>query len=243
MRIVIANHVGITAKLLRFVLTEAGHEAVLALSADEALRAIIGRETDGVLLDVDLPDVSGYDLCTELRAKQYLGPVLFVSQRRDVRAKLRAFNHGADDYVTEPFDPQELVARIEVVARRYKQQDRQSLGMILKAGAAELRIRELVFQIAGRPRVLLTPTEMRILECLMRNVGRTVGRERLIERTWGYDDLGERNRVDVYVARLRKKIERNPSQPEYLLTVRDHGYVFRVPADLTDVPSSVSSSI
>jgi DNA-binding response OmpR family regulator len=229
MRIVIVNHVGIMGKLMRFVLAEAGHEAVLTRSADEALQAIVGRETDGVVLDMDLPDVSGHELCAELRAKQYVGPVIFVSERRDVQDKLRAFDHGADDYIVEPFDPQELVARVEVVARRRKHADRQSLGTVLKAGDAELRIRELAFQSAGRPPVLLTPTEMRILECLMRNVGTTIGRERLIERTWGYDYFGDSNRVDVYIRRLRKKIERNPSQPEYLLTIRDRGYMFRVP--------------
>jgi two-component system response regulator RegX3 len=235
MRIVIVNQDGIMAKLMRFVLTEAGHEAVLTRSAEEALRAVIGRETDGVLLEIDLPDVSGYELCKELRAKQYVGPVIFVSERRDTQDKLRAFDHGADDYIIEPFDPQELVARVEVVARRCKQQDRQPLATILKAGDAELVISELAFQIRGRPRVLLTPTEMRLLECLMRNVGITIGRERLIERTWGYDYLGDSNRVEVYIARLRKKIERNPSQPEYLLTIRDIGYVFRVPASASEM--------
>jgi DNA-binding response OmpR family regulator len=76
---------------------------------------------------------------------------------------------------------------------------------------------------------------MRILECLMRNVGIPMGRERLIERIWGYDYLGDRNRVDVYVARLRKKIERNPSQPDYLITLRDIGYMFRIPSGSIDL--------
>ncbi|HVB64028.1 MAG TPA: response regulator transcription factor [Nitrolancea sp.] len=235
MRIVVVNPDAIMAKLMRFVLTEAGHEAVLARTGEEGLRAIVGRETDGVLLAIDLPDVSGYVVCKELRAKQYVGPVIFVSERRNTHDKLKAFDHGADDYIIEPFDPQELVARVEVVARRCTRHDRQPLATILKAGDAELQISELAFQVTGRPRVLLTPTEMRLLECLMRNVGITIGRERLIERTWGYDYLGDSNRVEVYVARLRKKIERNPSQPEYLVTIRGIGYAFRIPEGTSDV--------
>jgi DNA-binding response OmpR family regulator len=229
MRIVIVNHVGIMGRLMQFILTEAGHEAVLTRSANEGLRAIIGRDTDGVLLDIDLPDVSGHELCRELRSKDYSGPVIFVSERRDVQDKLRAFGDGADDYIVEPFDPQELVARLEVVARRRPQVDREPPGTILKAGDADLRISELTFESAGRPAVQLTPTEMRLLEYLMRNIGRTIGRERLIERTWGYAYQGDSNRIDVYIARLRKKIERNPRKPEYLITIRDVGYVFRLP--------------
>jgi len=243
MRIVIANQDNIMAKLMRFVLTEAGHEAVLTRSAEDALRSIVGRETDGVLLEVDLPDTNGYELCKELRSKQYVGPVIFVSKRHDTIDKLRAFDHGADDYIIEPFDPQELVARVEVIARRCNRRDVQPLATILKAGDAELSISELAFQIEGRPRVLLTPTEMRLLECLMRNVGITIGRDRLIERTWGYDYLGDSNRVEVYVARLRKKIERNPSQPEYLITIRGIGYVFRVPSRVADPYRSTPNGV
>ncbi len=229
MRIVVVNTDRVMAKLMRFVLAEAGHDAVLTRTAEEAAREIVGVMTDAVLLDFDLPDLDGCKFCQSLRERNYSGPVLFVSGRRDTQDKLRAFAHGADDYVVEPFDPQELVARIEVVSRRCRNQNTQSLETTLRAGDAELKISELAFQSAGRPQVLLTPTEMRLLECLMRNVETTVSRETLIERTWGYDFLGDSNRVEVYIARLRKKIERNPSQPEYLHTVRGLGYIFRIP--------------
>ncbi len=229
MRIVVVNPDRIMAKLMRFVLTEAGHDAVLTRTADEAKREIIGSSTDAVLLEVDLPDEDGCDLCNTLREEHFSGPVLFVSGRRDTKDKLRAFEHGADDYVVEPFDPQELVARIEVVARRCRRSAVEAPDATLRVGEAELLISELAFKVAGRPTALLTPTEMRLLECLMRNVGTTVTREALIERTWGYDFLGDSNRVEVYVARLRKKIEQNPSEPQLLHTVRGLGYMFRLP--------------
>jgi len=164
-----------------------------------------------------------------LRERQFTGPVLFVSGRRDTKDKLRAFEYGADDYVVEPFDPQELVARIDVIARRCQRSAVQTPDAKLRVGDAELQISELAFKAPGRSTVLLTPTEMRLLECLMRHVGTTMTRESLIERTWGYDFLGDSNRVEVYIARLRKKIERNPSEPEYLHTIRGLGYMFRAP--------------
>lgn len=229
MRIVVVNPDRIMAKLMRFVLAEAGHDAVLTRSTDEAIDEIFNQITDAALLDVDLPDGDGFHLCRTLRERQFSGPILFVSGRRDTKDKLRAFECGADDYVVEPFDPQELVARIEVVSRRCRRTPIQTPEATLRVGDTELLISELAFKTAGQPPVLLTPTEMRLLECLMRNVGTTITRDALIEHIWGYDFLGDSNRVEVYVARLRKKIENDPSEPEYLHTIRGLGYVFRVP--------------
>jgi two-component system response regulator RegX3 len=229
MRIVVVNPDRIMAKLMRFVLVEAGHDAVLTRTADEAVNQIVNQATDAVLLDVDLPDGDGCQLCKTLRERHFSGPILFVSGRRDTKDKLRAFDCGADDYVVEPFDPQELVARIDVVARRCRRSPIQTPEATLRVGDAQLLISELAFKTPGRQPVLLTPTEMRLLECLMRNVGTTISREALIEHIWGYDFLGDSNRVEVYVARLRKKIETDPSEPEYLHTIRGLGYVFRVP--------------
>lgn len=232
MRIVVVDPDQMSGKLLNFVLTDAGHEVALAKNATEALGEIVGRETDAVLIEADLPGpgLDGHDLCKELRARRYNGPLLFVTQRRETRDKLRAFDYGADDYIVEPFDALELVARVHSVARRFRNADYQALGTVLKAGDAELSIGELTFRIEGREPAVLTPTEMRMLECLMRNNNITISRETLIERTWGYDFLGDSNRVDVYIRRIRKKVELDPAQPEYLHTVRGLGYVFRPPA-------------
>jgi two-component system, OmpR family, response regulator RegX3 len=232
MRVVVVDPDRMAGKLLQFVLTDAGHEVVLTKNAAEGLGEVIGRETDAVLLKTDLPapGLDGYELCKELRARRYNGPLIFVTQRRETRDKLRAFDFGADDYIVEPFDPLELVARLHSVTRRFRHADYQALGTVLKAGDAELSIGELTFRVEGRPPVVLTPTEMRMLECLMRNSNITISRDTLIERTWGYDFIGDSNRVDVYVRRIRKKVERDPAQPEYIHTIRGLGYAFRPPA-------------
>ena len=229
MRVVLLDPDALTAKLVRFVLNEAGHDVDWLPEAGNALPMIAERETDAVLLEAELPGVDAFALCRELRGHRYNGPLLFLTARRETRDKLQAFASGADDYIVEPFDPAELVARIDAVARRYRRADYQSLGSILTVGDAELTIGELSYRVGDSEKVLLTPTEMRLLECLMRNAGITISRDTLIERTWGYDFIGESNRVDVYVARLRRKIERYPAHPEYLHTVRGLGYVFRPP--------------
>ncbi len=243
MRIVIIDPDRMTGKLLHFVLTDAGHEPILARTAAEGLDAVIGRETDAVLLEADLAasDTDGYELCKELRARRYNGPVIFLTHRRETADKLRAFEFGADDYIVEPFDPLELIARLHSVTRRFRHADHQALGTVLKAGEAELSIGELTIRITGRPPALLTPTEMRMLECLMRNHNITISRETLIERTWGYDFIGDSNRVDVYIRRIRKKVECDPAQPEYLHTIRGIGYVFRPPAlgKILDMPPAL----
>ncbi len=215
------------AKLLRFVLCEAGHEVVLAETGEEALAAVVGQETGAVVLELDLLDQDGLEVCKGLRGSRYTGPLLVVTKRHTMADRLQAFAAGADDVIVDPFHPAELVARVEAISRRYQRTDYQALGMILKAGDAELCLSELSFRGAGREPVLLTPTELRLLECLMRNQEIVMRRETLTERTWGYDAFEESNRLEVYIRRLRKKIEWNPEQPEYIHTMRGIGYVFR----------------
>jgi two-component system response regulator RegX3 len=227
MRIVIVKQNVMSGKLARFVLTEAGYDVILIGNAAEAFISVIGQETAAVLLDTELPGMNGYDLCKELRARHYNGPVMFVTPRKEMEDKLIAFDVGADDYVVEPFDPRELAARVHSIVRRWKQADYQALGTILKVEDTELHISESMFFIEGRSRVQLTPTEMRVLECLMRNSGITISRDTLIERIWGYDALENKSEVDVYIRRLRKKIEQDAARPEYIHTVRGFGYVFR----------------
>ena len=232
MRVVVVEPAQLAGRVLEFVLADAGHEVAVVASAAAALGAVVGRETDAVLAATDLaqPGPDGYALGKELRARRYAGPLLFLGPSDLVDEKLRAFAVGADDYLVAPCDPRELLARLEAAARRFRAADRQALGTILRAGDAELSIGELTFRRDGCAPAELTPTELRLLELLMRNQGITLSRDTIIERTWGYDMVGDSNRVDVYIRRLRKKVEDDPERPEYIHTARGLGYAFRPPA-------------
>jgi DNA-binding response OmpR family regulator len=240
-RIVIVDDDPVAVKVIRFVLDEEGFETVAVGRASQVFSAVCEQETDLVILDVNLPDIDGFTLCKELRARQYEGPLVFLTSRNDIASTLEGFRIGADDFIVKPYEPLELVARVNSVIRRFKSADRQSLGTLLRVDDAELSIGELTYRSDAVPPTLLTPTEMQLLECLMRNRHIVIGRETLIERVWGFDFIGDTNRVDVYVRRVRRKIEQDPTDPEYLHTVRGVGYVFRVKrhadAATSDVPA------
>ena len=227
-RIVVVDDDPVGVKVLRFVLTDEGYDTVTVSRGSEVFNQVIGRETDLVILDVGLPDIDGFSLCKELRARRYRGPVIFLTSRSDINSKVTGFDIGADDYIIKPYEPLELVARVHSVIRRFKSADLQSQGTIVRVEDAELSIGELTYSSDAARQALLTPTEMRILECLMRNTRIVITRDTLIQRVWGYEFIGDTNRVDVYIRRIRRKIEADPTSPRYLHTVRGIGYVFRV---------------
>lgn len=230
MRVVQAEADTLSARLLEFVLREIGHEVLRAASAAETRHIVEWELVDAVVLDVDLPDMDGVALCRQLREGGFQGPLIFVSPRDDTGLKVAAFQHDADDFIVEPYDPLELAARLKVAAGRRAGADLQALGTVLKIGDVELSVADLTVRVGDRQPVALTPTELRILEALMRNSPLTVARDRLIERVWGYDWVGDSNRVDVYVSRLRRKLDPDGARPAILHTVRGIGYAFRVPA-------------
>jgi len=227
-RIVLVDDDPVTAKVMRFVLEDEGYETCVLHRGSQVIAEVTGKETDLVILDVNLPDIDGFTLCKLLRSRRYYGPIIFLTGRGTVHDKVEGFRHGADDYIVKPYEPLELLSRVESVIRRVKRSDQQSLGTILRVDDAELSIGELTYSSDDVGPTILTPTEMRILECLMRNSWIVIGRETLIERVWGFEFVGDTNRVDVYIRRVRRKIEADPTNPRYLHTVRGIGYVFRV---------------
>lgn len=231
------------AKVLRYALEDEGYRVQVATTGRMALDAIVGHEIALVIADVHLPDMDGFMLCHEIRSRRYIGPILLVSAEGSLDAKVRGFNAGADDYVTKPADLLELLARANNLVRRYRQIDDQSAATI-RVGNAELTLGTLTYRSDDIQPQLLTPTEMRLIEYLMRRAGQTVSRDALIRHVWDIDAGDDTNRIDVYVRRLRHKIERDPTEPLYLRTVRGAGYVFQDPAvasagdDLDADPSS-----
>lgn len=229
-RVVIVDDDPVTAKVLRFLLEDEGYSTSMVHRGSQVVSEVTGRETGLVLLDVNLPDLDGFTLTKHLRARRYFGPIILLTGRSELADKVQGFRNGADDYVTKPYEPLELLARVESVLRRSRNADQQPLGRVLRVEDAELSLGELNYRSSVVEATVLTPTEMKLLEVLMRNSWLVISRETLIERVWGYDFIGDTNRVDVYIRRIRRKIEPDPQNPRYLHTVRGIGYVFRVDA-------------
>jgi len=225
--ILIADDDVVGSRFLNYVFQAQGYDDVhLASSGREALSWTQSVEFGLIVCEIDLPDMRGRDLCEHLRKHGYFGPIICVSENTSVMERIRVFEAGADDIITKPIDPSEFLARVAAVTSRYQQEDHHYLSRNLRVGDAELSVKDMRLTMDGRVSVRLTPTELRLMECLMSNAGIALSRDTLVNRIWGYDVFGDSNRLDVYIRRLRRKIERNPTAPEYLVTVRSVGYAF-----------------
>jgi two-component system, OmpR family, response regulator MtrA len=208
-----------TALLLR----DEGYEVTEAADGDAALAGFERRSADCVLLDGMLPDVDGFEVCRRLRARSDV-PIIMVSARDDSFDIVAGLEAGADDYVTKPFVPKELTARIRAMLRRV-----QGFGGEGDPGTLRLGDRIDVVPADGVVRVEgeevhLTRTEFRLLCELASRPGRVLSRELLLELVWGYEYVADTKLVDVHVYRLRSKIEADPAKPVHLVTVRGLGY-------------------
>ncbi len=195
----------------------------------EALRALAETPFHLVILDLGLPDVDGFDLCRHIRQK-WLVPILMLTARTDAIDKVIGLEVGADDYLTKPFEPKELLARIRAMLRRvYEYPTREaSTEGVREFGEIVIDFEHRQVSVRGTP-VALTRREFDLLAYLAQNAHRVVPRERLFEQVWGYSIEFSSNTLDVYMYRLRKKIEKDPNNPEYLHTHRGFGYEFRIP--------------
>ena len=226
-RILVLDPDAVHARVLSALFAEMGAEVVTTGSVSELLGLAFGPGAYAILLEADCGDGDGFEVCAKLRARGYHGPVIFISGRHLVADKIRAFQAGADDYVVKPYDARELLARVSAVCRRFRDFQHLVMGRDLRVGDAMLSVGNGTFQIDGRAPVYLSPTEARLMECLMRDSSVTISRDTLLDRAWPHAFVGDPSRVDVVVARIRKKIEPDPSEPAYLLTVRGFGYTFR----------------
>ncbi len=203
------------------LLSDEGYDVDEADTAEAALARFERSPADCVLLDVMLPDLDGFDVCRRLRARSDV-PIIMVSARTDRFDVVAGLEAGADDYVTKPFEPKELTARIRAMLRRVQGFETTPATTKL-GGRIEVIPDEGVVRVEG-DEVHLTRTEFRLLCHLAAAPGRVFSRELLLESVWGYEYVGDTKLVDVHVYRLRSKIERDPSAPEHLLTVRGLGY-------------------
>ena len=198
---------------------------------DEAIEAIHRDKPDLVLLDVMMPKLDGYGVCQELRKESDV-PIVMLTALGDVADRITGLELGADDYVVKPFSPKELEARIATILRRVGRGSASAEPREVQSGSGVLRVGDLVVDTNRRQvtrdgeRIGLTYTEFSLLELLFREPGRVVPRAEILEQLWGYPPrrAADLRVVDVYVARLRGKLEPDPRNPELILTVRGTGY-------------------
>src|SRR5215831_5745545 len=218
-RILIVEDDADIAELVRLYLERAGHRAEVIASGDEAVKRVRHDPPDLVVLDVMLPGLDGLTICRAIRAHAATAgiPIIILSARADESDRIHGLELGADDYVTKPFSPKELVARVAAVERRTHPLDRD--GTTVRYGTLTIdRDRHLVLDNGAE--VTLTAKEFLLLEYLLRHQGRVLSRERLLTDVWGYQYAGGTRTVDVHVQRLRKKL---PSLADALSTVHQFG--------------------
>ncbi|MBI2866511.1 MAG: response regulator transcription factor [Chloroflexi bacterium] len=211
-------------ELVRLYLARDGHKVIAAFDGREGLRLAREVRPDLLVLDLMLPGLDGMEVCRILREESDM-PIVMLTARVEEEDRLAGLNLGADDYVTKPFSPRELAARVRAVLRR-------TASGAVERGPAELRYGSITANLrlrvvsVGATTVRLTPTEFRILALLMRQPGRTFTRQEILDGVFGYDFDGFDRAVDAHVSNLRRKLEADPRDPHYIHTIYGVGYRF-----------------
>jgi two-component system response regulator RegX3 len=208
------------ADALSYMLRKEGYDVSLAATGPDALAEFDRNGADIVLLDLMLPGMPGTEVCRQIRAVSST-PVIMVSAKDDEVDKVVGLELGADDYVTKPYSPRELVARIRAVLRRGAEPDLSPTT--LESGPVRMDVERHVVTVNGEEQ-RLPLKEFELLEMFLRNPGRVLTRGQLIDRVWGSDYVGDTKTLDVHVKRLRAKLEEDPAEPRLLVTVRGLGY-------------------
>lgn len=206
---------------LAYMLRKEGFEVAIAADGNAALNEFDRNGADIVLLDLMLPGLPGTEVCRRIRQTSAV-PVIMVSAKDDEVDKVVGLELGADDYVTKPYSPRELVARIRAVLRRGTGEGALDED-VLEAGPVRMDVERHVVTVDGSEQ-RLPLKEFELLEMFLRNPGRVLTRGQLIDRVWGADYVGDTKTLDVHVKRLRAKLEQDPGNPTYLVTVRGLGY-------------------
>jgi DNA-binding response OmpR family regulator len=212
--------------LLTYPLREEGYEVISALDGQEALDRFAEHRFDLVVLDIMLPKLDGVEVCRRLRTRSQV-PIIMLTAKDDEIDKVVGLEVGADDYITKPFSMREFRSRVKAALRRSEMlRNRPGGEEPLEAGELKLDFDRRTASIRGEP-AELTYVEFEILAALARSPGRVHTREMLLEHVWGESIYRDPRTIDVHIRHLREKLERDPSSPEYLFTVRGVGYRFR----------------
>jgi DNA-binding response OmpR family regulator len=216
------------ARGLEFGLREEGFRVLLAETGEQALNFSRSYDPQLILLDIRLPDISGFDVCRQLRVEGKRMPILILTARDEELDKVLGFELGADDYVVKPYSLRVLISRIRALLRRaYGELAVSSSGEKIVFDEIEIDLEYLEVRKGGKL-IFLTPTEFRLLRYLVSHPNIPINRADLIESIWGYDsDIGSNRTVDVHIHHLREKLEADPANPRWIVTIRGFGYKFQ----------------
>lgn len=224
MKILVVDDERTLVKGIKFNLENEGHEVECAYDGAAAVELARNGKFDLLILDVMMPEVDGLEACMRIREFSNV-PIIMLTAKSEDSDKLMGFECGADDYLTKPFNILELKARVRALLRRAASVQRVQ-GSVLTVGGLELNTEERVAVRDGQV-VDLTAKEYDLIELLMRNPRRVYSRENLMNVVWGYAYAGDYRTVDVHIRRLREKLEKNPAEPEYIMTKWGVGYYFK----------------
>jgi len=211
-------------KFLRANLESKGYEVLVAMNGAEALHIFEMELPDLVLLDIMMPKMDGFEVCRRLREWSQV-PIIMLSARGDVSDKVKCLDLGADDYITKPFGAGELIARVRAVLRRTKEGAAKPTQPLFSNRELEVNFAQRKVTITGKE-VKLTPTEYSLLQEFVLNAGKVLTHSHLLNKIWGPEYRDEREYLHVFIPRLRAKIETDPTNPKYIITVSGIGYQF-----------------
>ena len=214
--------------LVEQVLTQKGYEVLKASSGREGLRLIFDQRPDLVLLDVMIPGVDGWQVCSRIREISDIPIIMITGRHKSEEDIVRGLDYGADDYLTKPLGSRELVARVRAALRRAELPSSQDIrqGVIYSDGFLTVDITERKIIVNGK-RIKLTPREFRLFTLLVENAGRILTHKQLLEKVWGWEYTDDLDYVRIYISHLRQKIEPDPSLPKYIITEPGVGYSFQ----------------
>ncbi|EGQ2847818.1 response regulator, partial [Staphylococcus pseudintermedius] len=217
--------------LLKYNLEQSGYVVEVAQDGEEALQKEKETKPDLIVLDVMLPKKDGIEVCKTIRSDKNQVPILMLTAKDDEFDRVLGLELGADDYMTKPFSPREVVARVKAILRRsslvnHVQKEEEDEDIVI----GSIRIRPDFFEVYRNDELLeLTPKEFELLLYLVERQGRVITREHMLNSVWNYEFAGDSRIVDVHISHLRDKLEENPKQPQFIKTVRGLGYKLERP--------------
>ncbi|AYW46905.1 DNA-binding response regulator [Tetragenococcus osmophilus] len=215
--------------LLTFNLEKEGYQVTSAENGKDAYEIASTQSFDFIILDIMLPIIDGIEVTKKLRQEKVDTPILMLTAKDDSVDRILGLEIGADDYLTKPFSPREIIARIKAITRRLEPRvslEEEESTEILNAGSISCNLSEHQVTVHDIP-IELTPKEFELLVYFMKRKGRVISRDTLLDRIWHFDFDGQNRIVDVHVGHLREKVEDDPKHPKYIQTVRGFGYKFQ----------------